>query len=615
MDGAIIYVAGNPDLYPVEYYDSESQSYRGAIPEFLSRFAQEYGYDLRYFQPGTEDCRAELSENQQVDLISGCGENDRYAHIAGEPVILFAGGEADTAYALFLAQVAPSQFQTDLREYAARTSQAEWTGALLGAVGEAPPVRVPVEAAAAAGLVIFLLLAGLVAALLGLRREKKRKTLCERIDPETGLAALGVLDAAFSDAMHDQSQKFYSLICIHLALGRVGQLWGYERAKELLDRGAQAVQRAAGPGDVLARSGEDLLILKRAGGPRQAAQWADDVLNQLRAWLPEGLRPQDAAAGVYPLSAEPDSFSHALFHARQCARTACQEGQNSRLCETHQCRACQERWKLLEDFPQAWKQNEFRLYIRCFVDTGSLHIVGGEMLSRWRHPDFGLLSPGRYLPLLEAAGQIEQLDFYGLEKACAFLQDLQNQHVQDFFISCNLACKTFCASDFVQRFVQVVQQYSFPRKLLVLEITGRPPTELFEAERLGQNIVAVRQHGARVIFDNFGANGSSFRDLQTYPADGLKLDKELVDNMQTEKGMLIVRALAETAHCMGLSVFAEGVENDRQADILRQLHCAAFQGFRVSLPLPEAEARRRIISGERSVKVWYHENEEKQHGE
>ena len=93
-DGRIIYAAGNPDLYPLEYFDAESQTYLGAIPEFLAAFAQAYGYDLRYLQPGDADRRAELAENQQVDLISGCEAGDRYAHTSGEPLVLFSSQAA-----------------------------------------------------------------------------------------------------------------------------------------------------------------------------------------------------------------------------------------------------------------------------------------------------------------------------------------------------------------------------------------------------------------------------------------------------------------------------------------------------------------------------------------
>ena len=106
----------------------------------------------------------------------------------------------------------------------------------------------------------------------------------------------------------------------------------------------------------------------------------------------------------------------------------------------------------------------------------------------------------------------------------------------------------------------------------------------------------------RVIFDDFGAGFTSFYDLQTYPIDGLKLDKELVDNMETERGKLILRALVDVGHRMGLTILAEGVENEAQIQTLRALHCDAFQGFRFSVPLPEEEARRRILNGERSLK-------------
>ena len=105
-----------------------------------------------------------------------------------------------------------------------------------------------------------------------------------------------------------------------------------------------------------------------------------------------------------------------------------------------------------------------------------------------------------------------------------------------------------------------------------------------------------------MIFDDFGAGFSSFYDLQTYPMDGLKLDKELVDNMETERGKLILHTLVEIGHRMGLTILAEGVEHERQIEALQKLHCDAFQGFRFSVPLPETEARRRILQGDRSLK-------------
>ena len=604
MDRAIIYAAGNPDFYPAEYYDPESGSYQGAIPEFLAGFARTYGYELRYLQPGAEDRRAELAENQQVDLISACGAEEHYAHVSGEPVLLFSAEEdgAEAAWGLFLTQVAPGQFQSDLREYAARTTQAQWTGALLEAAGEEPPAQVPAAALAGAGLAVLALLAALAVSLFRLRREKRRKEQREGTDPETGLGTVEALEDAFSRVSRDQSRRLYSLVCIHLDLDQVGRLWGYERAKELLRQGAQALRRAAGPGDILARCGPDLLALKHAPDSGEAVRWAEEVLEQIRAGSDRILRPQDGAAGVYPLGDAFCDLEHARFHAGQCARAACRAGQSSRLCGTDRCGACLERRKLLEDFSQALERDEFQGYLQFFVDADTFQIVGGEALSRWYHPRFGFLSPGRYIPLLEEAGRIEQLDLYGLERACAFLEELGRNQIRDFFLSCNIARRTFCDPGFARRCAETVRRYTFPRKLLILEVTESQRMEPAEAERMRRNIQEIRESGMRVIFDDFGEGFSSFHDLQTYPMDGLKLDKKLVDNMGTENGRIILRALVDVGHRMGLTILAEGVEDEEQIRMLRTMHCDAFQGFRFSVPLPEEEARRRILRGERSLK-------------
>ena len=601
-DGKIIYVAGNPDLYPLEYYDAESKTYQGAIPDFLAAFAQEYGYDLRYFQPGAEDRRAELAENQQVDLISGCEAGDRYDHTDREALVLFESrsedGEDD--YVLFLTQVSPEQFQSDLREYAARVSQEEWTGAILQTVGEeAPQQQIHAGLLWGVGAALLLLLAVLIPAILRLRR-RKRPAVQDRA--EDGLDSLDALKEAYASAAETPRRSSCVLVCIHLELDQVGRLWGYGQVRELFLRGGRILRKEMAPGEILAACGEDLLLLKRTGEPEEAARWADGVVRQLRAASAADLCLQDVAAGVYPLAAASHDFDHALFHVRQCARTACRNGQASRLCGTDQCRFCQERWSLLEDFFHALERKEFQLSIQFFVDAATLRIVGGEALSRWYHPKFGLLSPDRYIPLLEESGQIEKLDFYGLEKACCFLEELNRRQIQDFFLSCNFARKTFSAPDFVQQCLEVLQHYTFPRKLLILEVTESQQMSRSEMERLYRNIREVRESGLRVIFDDFGVGFSSFHDLQNCPTDGLKLDKELVDNMQTEKGKIILNALVEVGHRMGLTILAEGVEEEAQIAALQQLHCDAFQGFRFAVPLPELEAKKRILQGDRFLK-------------
>ena len=598
---ARIYVAGNPDLYPLEYYDPESQTYQGAIPTFLQRFAQEYGYDLCYYQPGAEDRRDGWAENRQVDLISGCTENSFYNHTEGEPLVLFSTlteGE-EIAYLLYFTDVAPSQFQADLREYAARSSQAEWTGALLKAVETQPAQQsFPLALVISLGMVAALLLSVLLVSIRRFRRSRRRWEQARTIDAETGLYTLAYLEDAIARLVSDQTRILYYLVYFHLDLDHLGHLGGPEQAEAFFRHAVETLRQEAVPGDILVRGAEGALIVLRES-PREenVEEWVRTALAGIRKFSFAGgvLRQCDAVAGIYPMRTAYCSLDQMVFHARQCALVACREEMDCRICGTEQYSSCLERWRLLEEFEQGIAQGEFQLYLQFFVDARTFQVMGGEALSRWNHPQRKFLTPDSYIPLLEKEERISRLDFYGLEQTCGFLEDLDRHQIRNFFISCNFSRKTFSSADFAERCAQVLERYHFTRHLLIFEVTENGQLNYAEGEQMLQNIVAVRSLGVRVIFDDFGMGFSSFHDLQEYPMDGLKLDKQLVDNMWTEQGRIILNALVETGHRMGLTILAEGVEDDDQISTLQELNCDVLQGFRFFIPLPAEEAKARIL--------------------
>ena len=188
---------------------------------------------------------------------------------------------------------------------------------------------------------------------------------------------------------------------------------------------------------------------------------------------------------------------------------------------------------------------------------------------------------------------IDRMDFYILEKACAFLEDLRKQGVYDFPISCNFSRKSFAAPDFVDRCAQVINRYTFIRDRLIFELTES--TQARDMEQIRQNVRRVKQLGVQVVLDDFGVGFTSFYDLQEYPVDGVKLDKELVDHINTSKGRTIVGAMVKIGHELGLTTLAEGVENDEQLKILQELNCDAIQGFRFYHPIPSWEAEKKIL--------------------
>lgn len=596
----VIYVAGNPSLYPLEYYDPETETYQGAIPAFLEQFAQEYGYTVTYYQPGPTDRRADLAANQQVDLISGCTEGDSFAHTSGGGIPLFQAEDSGEtiSYQLRLTRVAPASFQKDLREFAEGQSQEVWSGALLTAAEEPPPSQTWLAPLAAGlGIAVCLLLAALLL-LLGRQRRKGRQAQAARLtDPVTGIGTEARLAQVFSHSLNEHNRILFCLIYFRLDLDHIGQLGGYGAEKDFRQFAAQTLQAQATPADTLAQTASgDLVVLKMTEDVKTAQSWTQTVLRKLKEYDCAGypLNPQDVTAGIYPLKAEDRQLDAVLFHARQCALAACREGNECRVCGTEHCKICQEERQLLLEVSRGLEQQEFQLYLQFFVDAHSFQIVGGEALSRWNHPQLGVLSPGRFIPLLEREGRVSLLDFYSMERSCAFLEELAGRQTGNFFVSCNFSRQTFSSPDFVKQCSAILERYAFDRKLLILEVTETQRVSKEGHAQMQQNIMDVRALGVRVIFDDFGMGFSSFHDLQEYPMDGLKLDKYLVDHMWTPRGKAILGGLVQTGHALGLTILAEGVESDQQVEVLRQLHCDVLQGYRFSVPVPADEAKRQI---------------------
>ena len=325
-----------------------------------------------------------------MDLISGCLAGERYAHTAGEPVLLFSA-EADgeeVPYLLHVAQVAPGRFQSDLRDYAARTSQGQWTGSLIEAAGEPPSQQLPLAAWGAA-IAFLLLAAALACTIYRLRQERKRQARLRLLDPETGLGTQAALEDAFSRLERDQKRKFYYLICLRLNLERVGYLRGQDLANSLLLHASGLLKEAAGPGDTAAQLGGRApcglkAVPQRGGGgalgrgdPQRGPRF---LLRRQRPWhlgrlcghLPAGDGLPQLPPGAVP--------------RRQCALAASRSGAGCQLWQPQLDRASQERWQLLADFEKGLQREEFLLYLQFFVDAATFRVVGGEALSRWKHP-------------------------------------------------------------------------------------------------------------------------------------------------------------------------------------------------------------------------------------
>lgn len=594
MDKGLIYIAGDPDQYPLEYYDPESGNFQGLIPELLRRFSQESGYTVQYYQPDSGDLRDSLTQQQQVDLVSAqTGES--FSHTAGAPLTIL---EAETssgrvAYSLFITDVAPSQLRGELSAFFSALSPAEQTGLLLESANAPPAHSTPPLAIAAAGAILTL--AALAAALgLAVRRLRKRLRQYERerdTDPETQLGNLSWLRSRFSSDISARDRRSYCLCYLQIDLERLS---GRETARTILDGAAEILRDSLDSTDLLARVADDGFALLRSSHQGDAPEaWVRSVLRRIRALPAAQAEHLLTGAGICPLQGEDWDLDGLLFRGKLCARAACAAGADHQSCSPEQGRQLQDQRRFRSEVKQGLADGAFQLYVQSYVNAATFAVVGAEALTRWNHPERGFLTPDRFIPLMEQEGLIVRLDQEMLERSCVFLEELWQQGVEDFFLSCNFSRASFSTPGFAEYCGCVLDKYHFPRELLIFEMTESVLPR--EQQHVLDNVSQLKALGIRLALDDFGVGFTSFYDLQEYAVDAIKLDKELIDNLRTQKGAAIVEAMIRVGHTLGLTVLAEGVADDEQIRILQNMGCDVFQGFRFAYPVPAWDAQAHIL--------------------
>ncbi len=240
----------------------------------------------------------------------------------------------------------------------------------------------------------------------------------------------------------------------------------------------------------------------------------------------------------------------------------------------------------------AVERGEFVLEYQPLVRLEDGRLRGVEALVRWRHPQFGLLTPNRFIGLAEEDGSIVQLGRWVLRTACAQARRWQLEHpgVPPVFVSVNVAVRQVWDSDLVADVAQILEETQLAPELLQLELTES--AVMGSAGRPLQALQALSDMGVHIAIDDFGTGYSNLAYLSRLPVSVLKLDGSFVrgfqdggDTPSDPADAVIVEAMVQLAHQLGLTVTAECVETAEQADRLRRIGCDTGQGWLYSRPV------------------------------
>jgi diguanylate cyclase (GGDEF)-like protein/PAS domain S-box-containing protein len=234
---------------------------------------------------------------------------------------------------------------------------------------------------------------------------------------------------------------------------------------------------------------------------------------------------------------------------------------------------------------RALERKQLEVFYQPQIAVPQRRIVGFEALVRWRHPEFGLVSPADFIPLAEETGLIMPIGEWVLETACAQAREWQEASGRPLHMSVNLSPRQIVSADTAERISGIVTKTGLAPETLELELTE---TALLHDSRQAASLMqAVRAIGIQVALDDFGTGYSSLVHLREFAIDLIKIDRSFVSSLPADaRNAAIARALMRLANDLGIEIVAEGVENEEQLSFLVAEGCRKVQGYLFSPPLP-----------------------------
>ena len=243
----------------------------------------------------------------------------------------------------------------------------------------------------------------------------------------------------------------------------------------------------------------------------------------------------------------------------------------------------------------ALASGQFVPYFQPKVSVATGQIVGAEALTRWIHPEKGLIPPDEFIPLFEKNNFIIQLDLTIFEEVCILLRKLMDEGKKVYPCSCNFSHNHFMDRSLPKKLLAITTRHRIPTNLLDIEITET--SVIYDIDAVIDITRKLRDAGFKISLDDFGVGYSSVNLLCQIGIDTIKLDKSFLDQasiLPCQRSL--IEGIVDIANDLGIDVLCEGIETEMQAVFLKQANCAFAQGHYYGRPVPFDEFSQRWLN-------------------
>jgi diguanylate cyclase (GGDEF)-like protein len=374
---------------------------------------------------------------------------------------------------------------------------------------------------------------------------------------------------------------------------QINDTLGHDAGDRLLKEIAQRLQGCLRQSDAVARLGGDrfVVMLMELAQENRATVVADRILGAIsRSVTLNGVEFRiTASIGISTFPDNGGDERELMQHADIAMSRAKQDGKNLFRFYNDLLNANSlERLTLESSLRQALDHDQFLLHYQPKIDLKRGTVAGVEALLRWKHPELGMISPVKFIPIAEETGLIVPIGEWVLRTACEQHAIWRRAGLAAPDVAVNLSPRQFGDELLLETVESILAETGTSPDMLQLEITES--TLMQNPQGALETLTALKKIGVRLAIDDFGTGYSSLSSLKSFPIDTIKVDRSFVRNLPDDTDdTAIMDAIIAMGRTLGLTVVAEGVETRAQFEFLRAHRCDQVQGFYFSKPVPAGE--------------------------
>lgn len=592
-----IYVCGNPNAYPIEYYDSKTKTYKGVIPDMLKKVSKDTGIDFVYIYTGNSKKQRSIAKNKQAEMITAVLIEKDYDLAEKLPIISYKTSDKNETYCIGFTDITDKEKAETIKNTLSEISEDEKNGFLISNTEKPYPRFKYILFSVLATLFTCVVIIGLTILIL-YKKRKKGFNQDEYIDEETGIGNPDYYVYVFDNLISEQAKNLYSVAYIAFNPDTAEKKFGTDAINDIEKLAASKLINYAGSAEYISHITKGVFVFVfQSENIEKCKERIEQAVSGMNKYFSESYDTNKPLfnAGICRLCEHKGITSEtAFYNAKHGYLYAVSKGITCHIGSESQLAQNRKDDKLRQSVSDAIKNGDFKIYMQLITDGKTGNFCGAEVLSRWQNIEYGLLKPAEYIELLKETDSIVEHDYNVFENVCRILQEWSKLPYKNMFLTCNFTRLSVKREDFAKKLKEISEKYKFSHNKLIIEITE--DTLNSDSETLSKNILDCKRMDFKIAIDDMGTGFSSLADIYDNEIDIIKIERNFISSCVTDRRKKMLGDIITLAHNADAKIICEGIENAEQSEMLQKLNCDMMQGYYFSRVLPVKECEKILKS-------------------